>query len=220
MSLLWQSHVAAGSNILLIRYLSHVTHNLEADKIKKAEFLASKPHPKVGKQVGKYDGTPVSETYKPFQKDLFEKIYSEDPVFPGQLTWWGINMHWRQEVGHHGKAFNEALERSSKMEVADYLKSEACSRYGNNEFIVPFHDLIKSYKESQTDCGVKDVYLKLGGTLRYKLEVYYVIIVAMAEEITDDEELKEMPSVHNKPPFVHNSCIDEDGKVIVGVLFL
>ena len=95
-------------------------------------------------------------------------------------------------------------------EMADYLKSEVHSRYGNNEFIVPFHSLMNSYKESRTDCRVKDVYLKLGGTLHYEYEVCYVIIMAMAKDITK-KSLKEMPSVYDEECFIHNGCIDKDG---------
>ena len=210
---LWKPHVTAGSNILPIHYLSHVTHNKQAGEIKKAEFLAFKPHPKVGKALGRYDGTPVGETFKPSDEDKFEQIHFREPVYPGQITWWGINMHRMQEIGQ-GTAFNEALKKGGRyFEVADYLKSEAHSRYGNNEFIVPFHDLMNSYKESRTDCMVKDVYLKLGGTLRYKHEVCYVIIVAMADDNTI-KSLKEMPSVYDEECFLHNGCIDEDGKLI------
>ena len=83
-----------------------------------------------------------------------------------------------QETGQ-GIAINEELKRGRVFsEMADYLKSEAHSRYGNNEFIVPFHGLMNSCKESRTDCRVKDVYLKLGGTLHYEYEVCYVIIMA------------------------------------------
>ena len=209
-SVYWKRHVAAGSNILPILYLSHVTHNIPADKIKEGKFLTFKPNEKLGKQLI-FDGSPLGETFKAVNEDKFDRIPFGSPVFPGRITWWGISMHESQETDQ-GKALKEATR--NYFNLADYLKSPVHSRYGNNEFIVPFHDLMNRYKKSRTDCGVKDVYLKLGGTLRYKLEVCYVIIVAMTEDITDDEDLKEMPSVHNKPPFIHNGCIDENGKLI------
>ena len=209
-SVYWQPHVAAGSNILPINYLSHVTHNQQADNIEGDKFFIFKPKTKVGKHLV-FDGSPLGETFKAVNEDRFDRIPFGCPVFPGQITWWGVSMHKSQETDQ-GKALKEATR--TFFNLADYLTSPVCSRYGNNEFIVPFHDVMSRYKISRTDCGVKNVYLKLGGTLRYKLEVCYVIIVAMEEDITDDEELKELPSVHNKPPFIHNGCIDEDGKVI------
>ena len=208
----WRPYVAAGSNILPIHYLSHVTHDKQAHEIKKDKFLDFKPQPKVGKALDRYDGTPVGETFEPSQ-EKFKLIPFGKPVFPGKITWWGINMHKIEET-EQGTSFREAVmdARKTKMLLPEYLKSPPCSRYGNNEFVIHFHDLMNSYKESRTDCRIKDAYLKLGGTLRYKREVCYVIIVAMAEDM--DKDLKDMPSVHNKPPFIHNGCIDEDGKLI------
>ena len=49
--------------------------------------------------------------------------------------------------------------------------------------------------------------------MHYKHEVCYVIIVAMADNNTNNS-LKEMPSVYDEECFIHNGCIDEDGKLI------
>ena len=216
---LWQPYVTAGSNILPIHYLSHVTHDKQAEEIKQDEVSVFKAKAKWGKSLGKYDGFPVGETFKPVNEDKFEQIPFGEPVFPGQITWWGISMH-EVEATEQGSKFKKAVKDVSEKTEAqypplpEYLKVPPRSRYGNNEFVIRFHDLMKSFKESRTDCGGdKDVYLKLGGTLRYKHEVCYVIIVAMAEDISD-EYFKELPSVYNKSPFIHNGCIDKDGKII------
>jgi len=208
---LWKPHVTAGSNAFPIQYLSHVTHDKEADEIKKDQSLAFKPKTKVGKLLGKFDGlAPVGETFKPYQ-DKFEQITHEHAVFPGQITWWGLNTQRLEE----GILFKDALDKVVHFEeVATYLKSPADSRYGNNAFTVFFPDLMESYKDSRSDCEVKEVYLKLGGTLRYKHEVCYVIIVVMEDDITELEYFQELPSVYNEPRFIHNNCIDEEGKVL------
>ncbi len=87
------------------------------------------------------------------------------------------------------------------------------STYGNKGFVVPFHDLINCYKTSRSDCTVKSVYHKKGGTLRYTSEVCYVIMVIM-EEDNQDGYFSTLPSMFEEPCFEHNGCIDREGKIV------
>ena len=209
---IWKPHILAKSNILPIRYLSHITHDKEADGInQQEEVFVFKAKAKWGKCPCKLDGFPLGETFKEVDENKFEHIPFGKSVFPGQLSWWGINMHNIEETPE-GIRFNTALEKAKKdtkslfPPVPGYFDNPPQSRYGNKEFVIPFRNLMNSYKLSRTE---GDVYLKLGGTLRYKKEVCYVVIVATK----DDTDVIRLPSVHGRQPFIHNGCINEDGKL-------
>jgi len=214
----WQEPVETNTNILPITSLSHVTHNREAIEIRKNdEKLVFKPKAKVGKAIDKYDGSPVGKTFKPTgyrnpltKQDMFTRILPDQPVFPGQISWWGISSNWAQT--DCGATFRTTLDNSIKytsLFEANYLKCVPHSRYGNKEFICSFQYLMTYYKQSRNDCVNKKVVLKRAGTLRYRYEICYVIMAAMEGDVDGT-----YPSMFVEPRFKHNNLIDENGKLI------
>ena len=143
----------------------------------------------------------------------YQKIPPDDPVFPGYLSWWGISSQDSYK-SDHGRNFREALVEAKKStpywKEAGYLKIPPSSRYGNHGFIFSFQDLMNGYIAARND---GKVYLKKAGTLRYKHEICYVIIVVMTEDL-ENKNIQELPSIFDEPCFDHNGCIDEDGNLI------
>ena len=203
----WKDAVRAKANILPITYLSHITHNEQAAAIKRndGKFVFI-PKAKVGKALGRYDGSPVGETFKA-TRGTFTEIPFGSPVFPGRISWWGIS-----STNCHETEFQALVDESKRtmprLVEANYLKDVPESRYGNNKFIVSLPNLMKIYKQSRTDCKDKEVCLKNAGTLRYKYEICYVIMVAMEGDIDDI-----FPSIYGEPRFKHNGLIDNNGKL-------
>ena len=187
----WQETIKANANILPITSLSHVTHNEQADKIKgNSDKMVFTPKAKVGKALGRYDGSPVDETFKVTGQGTHVKIPPGSPVFPGQISWWGISStNWREtELGRNTRAkVVDSKTIIPGLVEANYLKDMPDSRYGNCEFIVSHTNLMASYKQSrQTNCTTdKNVCFKKAGTLHYKYEICYVIMVAMEGDIVD-----------------------------------
>ncbi len=62
---------------------------------------------------------------------------------------------------------------------------------------------MESYKQSRTDCEVKDIYLSKAGTLRYRCEICYVVMVAMFDDLY---AVRDMPGLG---AFECNSCTDK-----------
>ena len=203
---------------LPILSLSHITHNQQAWLIRQSDsFFTFAPRQKVGKSLGKYDGSSVGKTFKKLDSDGYVEIPCSTSVFPGYLSWWGISCRELYETDPAGRKFREALDeiKYSNYYVyeADYLKSPPCSRYGNREFIFSLKDLMESYKQSRKDCKNKDVYLRKAGTLRYRCEVCYVVMVVMLKDLNDDP-IQAMPSIFDEPRFEHNGCINPDGRLL------
>ena len=215
----WESRVRDNTNILPIHSLSHVTHNVEAAAIRETSLFI--PRIKTGKALGRYDGSPVGETFKMTyynpseQCDTFTRIPPDSPVLPGRISWWGISStNCREtELGRQFRArLVESKERMPGLVEASYLRDghESDSRYGNREFTVSLSNLLKNYKRSRTDCKDKEVYLRNAGTLRYKYEICHVIMTAMEGDVADED----FPSMYDEPRFQDNGLIDRNGKLI------
>ncbi len=124
-----------------------------------------------------------------------------------------MNLQENDVIRECRKFLCDAKTECSYLKEAGYLKMPPESTYGNKRFVVPFHDLINCYKTSRSDCTVKSVYLKKGGTPRYTREVCYVIMVIM-EEDNQDGYFSTLPSMFEEPCFEHNGCIDREGKIV------
>ena len=94
------------------------------------------------------------------------------------------------------------------------------SPYGSHGFVVSFEDLLKCYKQSRTDVINNDdcaVYLRVGGTLRYRFEICYVVIVCTKY----DDELECFPSLHSwSDVFDHKGLVLPSGEVDMDFLEL
>jgi len=218
----WLGAVTDRSNTLPILSLVHVTHNKEADQIRSGDVNSFLPRQKLGKTKHVQTRTVlhIGETYKQIvgERYQYQRVVPGGPLIPGCcLSWWSISTHHLQE-NDVGRKFRKLLCDAQskcpyKLSEVGYLKMAPESTYGNKGFVIPFHDLINCYRTSRTDCQRKHVYLKKGGTLRYKREVCYVIMVVM-EEDNQAGYFSMLPSMFDEPCFEHNGCINREGKVV------
>ena len=205
--------------------LCHVTHDLEADQIcsnLSQGYYTFRPAKKLGKQYGD-DSLPLGETYR---FDKAQNRYNELPhrphlpVFPGYLSWWGVSVKdWYEGAHHDCKAHDfvsnvEALGRQN-VYVSGFLNPNPESSYGNNIFKASIHSLLHSYKESrirsERSAALKQITFRVGGTLRYKHEICYVVIVCMEQDKDKFEPL--YPSIWGQNVFEDNGMISQDGNV-------
>ena len=171
---------------VVIKQLMHVTHDADAQKIASVDkMLKFRTAPKFGKVLGAYDGSPCGESFKSNpDHTLFDFITPNETVFPGLYSWWSI-------YPEKGETRN--------------------SRYGNNAFVCEFPHLLTAYAKSrQTD--VHNVCLRKGGTLRYRQEICYVLIIC--KEGDGDRELSEFgPLEILSNTFDTNGLTDENGRI-------
>lgn len=86
--------------------------------------------------------------------------------------------------------------------------NKAGSGYGNNAFIISLSDILDDYQKARAH-GTDRVCLKVGGTLRYRHEICYVVVVCMEGELDD------MPIVdENNEVFDHRGLLDTNGVVV------
>ena len=202
---------------LSIPALSHITHNQQAEQIRLNEHLFNFiPRQRVTKDYGgtfeNYGGT--------FEN--YVKMADHSLVFPGYLSWWGISSQ-RADRTVACPEFKNVIDQVKGVFLprhifeAEYLKYPPESKYGNRAFVIEFPNLIESYMSSRVDSVSKAVYLKRAGTLRYKNEICYVVMVVMEEDL-QNSDIGALPGINqgmnSEPKFGHNNCIDENGKII------
>lgn len=176
-----------------IEKLSHVTHNTEAEavygeRLERYNFIAKS---KVGKGYI-LDGSPIGESFK-YVGQGHEASYQyiqrdeQNPLLPGKYSWWGISTgDW---LGRDDSAvFRRACANVPNNYKAGYLMEPPESRYGNNEFKVDLAHLLQSYQRARGDPELPDdqgppIYLKKAGTLRYKKEICFVIVVCSSDDL-------------------------------------
>lgn len=178
-----------------------------------------RPQAKLGKAYGQRDGTPLGETYRETQADSeeYHEIPRSEhfPVFPGFLSWWGIDVREWYQTTQKECALLAAVRANHEAGryAPGYLAKKTGSPYGNRAFSISFTDILSDYKRSRNDVhpdADTEVCLKVGGTLRYRYEICYVIVVCM-----QGDDLGTMPNVKgNTPSFVHNGLLDENGVVV------
>ena len=188
--------------------LSHITHNKEALAIMSGDGECKfNPKERYGKAY-KWDGSPKGESFrdsflnsedeimpniKP-PSQLYMKIDDRTTLMPrGFYSWWGISVP--SEYSQLCSIPNESCP--------SYLQSPQDSQYGNKSFSIELSRLLQCYQTSHED-EKPDVYLLRGGTLRYKHEVCYVIIVC-TESHRHSEPLKEYPAIK---PGAKNLVVD------------
>ena len=209
---------ADGHTRIPIAMVCHVTHNREADLIRSSvatgQCYTFKPAQKLGKQYGD-DRLPLGETYRHIERKLFSKIprSPDDPVFCGYFSWWGVSVtEWYRERGEHLAEKVRKL-KSQSVEVADFLAYKQKSRYGNRAFTITFKGLLLSYKRSRVDIEERGrhVMLRVGGTLRYKKEICYVVIVCLQR----DHAFNDLLTVdHDTQSIIDHNGLVNKGKVV------
>ena len=198
-----------------ITTVCHVTHDREAALIHSSlatqQCYTFKPAQKLGKQYGD-DRLPLGETYRHIERRIFGEIprSENDPVFSGYYLWWGISVsEWYKERGEHLAEQIQQLKRQGT-DVAEFLTHEPKSRYGNNAFTIKFSTLLLSYKRSCMDIEERrHIMLRVGGTLRYKKEICYVVIVCLQQ----DHTFNDLVTIDKVDIIDHNGLVNK-GKVV------
>ena len=191
-----------------IRLLCHVTHEEQADLIAKkpSSKYCFKPHQKVGKSYNEGDSFGETYGYKSDEwpmdgnKKLYQKIPITESVFPGFYSWWGLSTQGYRDM--------RLLDRLPPASLPTYLKDPPESWYGDHAFYVNFSELLMSYRISRQS---KDIYLKIGGTLRYGHEIGYVVIACTEKDL---HNLHTFSSITREGAiFTPNGLVGDDGRV-------
>jgi hypothetical protein len=190
--------------------LAHVTHNAEAHQITTDHSYQFKVAPKYGRP-----GT-GSFWWRP-DKKKFVPIDENTNLFQGNYSWWGpyCAHDYHLPEGHTNEEYcispaeiNKRIRPQRHYFVANYLKHPSESIYGNCVFYADFLDLLDAYAESRNS---KEVFIKIGGTLRYRSEICFVLIVCTEHE-NDDLDFPALRT--NDEYFETNGLINDDGRVI------
>jgi hypothetical protein len=186
--------------------LTHVTHNVEAGEICKEYKFRAKPKFAKAAHVGEsYRLAGFYESGYPF----YDPIPPSFTVFPGCYSWWGISSKWSNNF----EIKEYVGEEYVCVYVPDYLKSTPESCYGNNAFSSKFSDLLTAYARSRrTEVG--NICIRKGGTLRYRCEICYVLIICTDSpmDVKALSEFKPLPT--ESKLYKTNGLINESGKVI------
>lgn len=201
------------------------SHYLTSHTIERLEILTMKialclnQRKKYGKAYT-WDGSPMGESFRDNFISSGEEIPlidgsqqykyvtdSESLLPDGYYSWWGIYTS-EQLRKHHLQLDNDFRP--------PYLKYPPTSPYGNREFIGDLHTLLRCYQESRTTDAEPDIFLLVGGTLRYTYEICFVVIVCTGED-KESEALKGYRPLlltdSKEPVLVLNNLTDEHGKV-------
>ncbi len=103
-----------------------------------------------------------------------------------------------------------SAEKQNGCFVPGYLATPPDSPYGNVAFSIQLSDLLQSYVKARAETEHESmVCLKVGGTLRYRKEVCYVVIMCLENELT------ELPSLGGPefPQFISNGFVNSKGMV-------
>ena len=185
-----------------ISQLCHVTHWEQGSHImRNPAIFQFETNSKVGKSLEEWDiesGCYHGESYRfkrgdlltPNEHMLYERIPPHGQVIPGCYTWWG--------------PYIENPPPGPQDTLPNYLKSPPNSIYGSRAFVISFHDILESYASARS-CSSHNICLRVGGTMRYKREIAYVIIVCTT---SDEQELFRYGTITS-----HGEPIDMQGLV-------
>ena len=213
--------------------ICHITHEKEAREIRANCML--KGTQKYGKSYD-WTGSPLGESFhdcflSPTSEivelfpnyQVYKHIDSKTSLLPeGFYSWWSVSTSdW--PISEREEELKDYWESSDECPV--YLQYPSSSIYGNIEFSGELHKVLSSYQTSmigpQTSMVEPDVYLLVGGTLRYRHEICCVIIVCTGED-KDSQELRDYKPLQydctpesnlDHPLFISNGLTDATGKV-------
>ena len=195
-----------------IYQVRHVAHSWQTSGIKPHEGQTSytfMPNPKYGKE---YD----EEEKTSYKRNRLHKIEHDERVLEGNLSWWEVDTYsWYKSDDVRGKSIGSTAASlyCNNIYLSHFMSNPRESHYGDCGFVVNFKDLLKSYKQSRTDVvNIRDreLFLRVGGTLRYYCEICYVVIVCTKH----DQELKHYPSLYTcSDIFDHNGLLLPSGKI-------
>ena len=204
-----------------IKKLIHVTHSTEVADIstQNPDLYTFKPKEKFGKNYGDNPGSCT-----PNENGEFDQVFINECVFCGnqrctncKFSWWGIDIsNWYKTDDTRGKLFGEAVKLlvNDGAYVSTFFLNPPESPYGTKGFSADFSTLIRAYDESRNDSDGK-VCFRVGGTLEYRQEIAYVVIVCKKT----DSELDNFPPIdHRNAIFTHQGLndtgeIEDDQKI-------
>ena len=196
-----------------IECLTHVTHSKEASEIRQDGHFEFKARKKFGK-TREWDGRSCGDSFRPSQESVgYFQITDEDAVFPGYYSWWSVHLgHTSLPHDIQGVLDRIKEEQLLKTFVPDYLNVNPHSRYGNHAFVCTFEHLLTAYANAR-NIGIGNICIRKGGTLRYKSEVCYVLIIC-TNNGKDRRELADFDPLQLKSPeFQTNGLIRADGSI-------
>ena len=198
--------------------LIHATHLDAAVNIIPEEYgdgYTFTPRTKSGKKYDLED----EGSYVEVRWNSFKKIPPHKCVLPGKLSWWSPDVSsWERSPDDLRRSIWKAagdLREKHRIFPAPYLSNPPESPYGDHGFVVGFKDLLNFYQESRTDIvDDKDraVYLRVGGTLKYRFEICHVVLVCTKF----DQNLKRIyPSLSDSESdvFDHKGFILDSGEI-------
>lgn len=226
-----QPHQPARSNTfptlsLPVTTLSHITHEREAQQINRARdgvTFCFQPSPKLGKGYS-WDGSPIGESFKdcflrsgkgkvalnPSCQSYWHVSKTESVMPSGYYSWWGM-LALLDESN-----IDSALKYARMLKYCpNYLNNPRSSLYGNVEFSGDLYQLLQDYQltHSPSPDNLTNVYLLLGGTLRYSHEICCVVIVC-AEHHRHNEALKSyqpIPLISSVPAGIQDPILLPNG---------
>lgn len=167
---------------------------------------------KVGKAFDQ-NGSPLGETFKEVSADRYQKIprSREHPVFPGYLSWWGVDVRdWMDGNNDDGSEFLERIRdnHDERQYAPGYLAEDTGSPYGNKAFSIRLEDILRDYQSSRSIHS--KITLRIGGTLRYRYEICYIVMVSLK----NDNLQNFLPISRARPPLNPNGITDARGVVV------
>lgn len=201
-------------NPVVIQYAQHSTHSPEMDQIldNKPGTASFNGAAKVAK-VSHKDNKPCVQTWRNEGHNLVQ-CHLEENVLGGSYIWFGAPDRIDDSPQH---VFRE--EQASEEEFRNSCKVE--SRYGMHTFVTDIHKLLQAYQEQIANGQVSNgniaprVVLRCGGTLLYKWEVCYVVIVTYQDDgIHDAFPPVTDPSIYDNaksPLFNWCTLVDDEG---------
>ena len=176
--------------IVKISEISHITHKRNVVEMDTGTHYCFRPNKKYGKcSYEVTNGSTFGESYRcdltsiriPTPQTRYTHVTGNQHILPNGYYTWWGNS------------------------TAD------SSIYGSEKLTTSFRSALGTYKYGQTRDLDADVFLRVGGTLRYKKEICYVIIVHTEAEATD--EIKRLPPLCDSDHFTLNGFLHEDGRV-------
>ena len=194
-----------------INHFTHVTHDEEASEICQDGHFEFKARKKFGK-TRERDGRSCGDSFRPSQVSvgLYFQITDKDAVFPGYHSWWSVHLEHTHPPSH----IQGVLDRIEGFNtfVPDYLNVNPHSRYGNHAFVCSFEGLLTAYANAR-DVEIGNVCIRKGGTLRYKFEICYVLIIC-TDNNRDRRELADFNPLELKSSQFHtNGLITANGNI-------
>ena len=174
--------------------IAHVTHKSNMATIDvvghQYRFEPKQKYGKCGYEVT--DGSPLGESYRcvldrktPTTETQYTKVTDKELLLPdGYYSWWGPS-------------------------------NVMSSMYGTEKLTTNFKSALGKFKwfhKDPDELDPPDVYLRVGGTLRYKKEICYVIVIHTDNGASN--EIEKLPPLRNNAHFKLNGFLDARGRVV------